>query len=81
MLESTSERLGENLIGAQELGLQGIDQAVSNMFKIAVALTRLAPRMGREEEDAKIQLLHKHALDGLEMIGGEEVVDEDDDDE
>ena len=31
--------------------------------------------------DAKIQLLHKHALEGLEMIGGKEMVDWDDDDE
>jgi hypothetical protein len=81
MLESAAEHLGENIVGAQELGLKGIAQLVSTLFEVAVAVTSLAPVMEDESENAKIRLLHKHAMEGLEMIGGEEVVDDEDGDE
>jgi hypothetical protein len=44
-----------------------------------VALTNLAPKLKNEGEDEKIRLLHKHVLEGLDMIGGEKAVYEGDD--
>ena len=79
MLESACEVLGESLVGAQESGLKGIAQAVSNLLEVAVALTSLAPKLKNEGEDEKIRLLHKHVLEGLDMIGGEKAVYEGDD--
>ena len=38
MLESAAEHLGENIVGAQELGLKGIAQLVSTLFEVAVWL-------------------------------------------
>ena len=81
MLELAAEHLGENTADAHELGHRGIAQLVSTLFEVAAAVTSLAPKTDNGTGNAKMRLLHKHAMEGLEMIGGEEVADEDDDDE
>ena len=77
MLESAAEHLGENTVGAQELGLYGVVQLVSTLFEVAAAVTSLAPEMQTETQNGKIRLLHAHAMEGLRVVGGESFAEDD----
>ncbi len=75
MLENAGEHVLENSGGIPEQGLKGVVQFVHTLFEIAAAVTRVASADG-EEEQAKLDRLHEHATQGLEMIGGEEIKDD-----
>lgn len=77
MCENAGEHLLENSDGIAKQGFKGVVQFVHTLFEIAAAVTNAADGEGQDGE--KLEELHEHAMQGLAMIGGEEIDDDCDD--
>lgn len=71
MAENAGEYILEHSSGISETGLSGVVQFVHTLFEVAAAVTG-SVTLG-EEDNAKLKRLHDHAMQGLAMIGGEEL--------
>ncbi len=72
MLESVGEHFLENSVGAAD-GMGGVVQLVHTLLEVAAAVTSLVPAAKTEEDEAKIKQLNDYAMEGLKMIGAEDV--------
>ena len=66
-----------NVVNAEEAGFKDTVQLVNTLFEIAAALTAVV-RSDDTATQSKLDALHQHALEGLDLIGGDEVLDADD---
>ena len=72
MLESVGEHFLENSVGAAR-GMRGVVQLVHTLLEVAAAVTSVVPAAKTEEDKAKIKQLNDYAMEGLKMIGAEDV--------
>jgi hypothetical protein len=66
-----------NVVNAEEAGFKDTVQLVNTLFEMAAALTTVV-RSDDPATQLKLDALHQHALEGLDLIGGDEVLDADD---
>ena len=71
MLEAVGAHILENSGGIPEKGFKGVVQFVHTLFEAAAAATNAAQVEG--EDAAKLKQLYDHAMEGLNMIGEEEM--------
>lgn len=74
MLESAGEHILENSGGIQDNPFNWTVQFVHTLLEVAAAVTSAAAFDG--EEAKKIAILNKHAMEGLDLIGGEWIEDD-----
>ena len=63
-----------NVVNAEEGGFKDTVQLVNTLFEIAAALTAVI-RSDDPVTQLKLDTLNQHALEGLDVIGGDEVFD------
>lgn len=74
MLESAGEHILENSGGIQDNPFHWTVQFVHTLLEVAAAVTSAAAFDGEEAE--KIAILNKHAMEGLDLIGGQWIEDD-----
>ena len=74
MLESAGEHVLENSGGIQHDPFNWTVQFVHTLLEVAAAVTSAVTFEGEEAE--KIATLNKHAMDGLDLIGGKGIEDD-----
>ena len=74
--------IAEHLVGSfaekltrNDLSFKETVQLVNTLFEVAAAVAVLA--VVAEEQQAKLDCLHQHAIEGLDLIGGDEEGDGD----